>query len=778
MKLEQDTPSLSLTRYDKQLEHPASLDVNEFDQPQQKGLNLRPILKIIQRNLLLVAGTTTALAAVALYSGLSASRFYEGNFRLQVEPLTSEAKFTDPSVLARQGEAPTEERSEVDYPTLLQILQSPEMLSKIAERIQARYPDVSYSSLSDNLTVERVGPDSSRGSKTKAAEDTKLIEVWYQDEDPNKVRFILAELARGYLKYSLEDRKTSIGAGVQFIEDQLPVLQQRVDKLEGELQKLQQAYKLSDPTGEGVELAKQARDIEVQKLQAQRELREQRTLYANLQKQLGLTPKQALAASTISEDPSYQDSLKQLKEVERRIAIESARFTEDNPLTQSLREQQKNLSSLLNQQTRSTLGKSQPITATSSSQPSFQSSTSLGLITQLADAANQVQVLEVRGQEIARAEATISPKVEQFPAIIRQYNRLQRQLEIATQTLNQLLTQRETLRVEAAQKEVPWVVAFVGDPMVMPNNIQKRLVLGTVAGLLLGLGAAVLREKYRNIFYTAEDIQVGTGLPVLGVIPSPNRAKRLSDVAAVSGSGAGMDANHSYASLFSEAFDSLYANLHFLGPEPVQSLLVSSAAPGDGKTTVALSLAQAAAAMGKRVLLVDANLQHPQLHSRLSLPNLQGLSNLLCQNLDMNNLIQRSPLQDNLFVLTSGQLLPNSGRLMASTQMQHLMAQFQTAFDLVIYDTPHLLGPADTNFLAEHTDGILMVVGVKKTSRSTVMQVLDRLHTFRLPVLGIVANHINSSLNNASIGLPQPIESEKIKVAPAAEGILAQRGHG
>ena len=179
-------------------------------------------------------------------------------------------------------------------------------------------------------------------------------------------------------------------------------------------------------------------------------------------------------------------------------------------------------------------------------------------------------------------------------------------------------------------------------------------------------------------------------------------------------------------------------------------MVVSSAAPGDGKTTTALHLAQAAALMGQRVLLVDANLRLPQLHTRLGLPNRQGLSNLLSQNLNHNDVIQQSPLQDNLFVLTSGQLLPDSIRLLASTRMQHLMMQFQAVFDLVIYDTPHLVGIADANFLADNTDGVLMVVALGQTKLSEAMQVLDGLNSLRLPILGVVANQVEKNINSSS----------------------------
>lgn len=729
----------------------SSADTDEFDEPKKRGLNLRPVLRTIRRNVLLITGVTTIVGVTALYSGLLSppSQVYKGDFRLLVEPITSEAKFTDPSVLSRDGGVST--TNTVDYPTLLQVLQSPGLMSKIAKQIQARYPDVNYDSLSTDLVVQRIG--------TNLTDATKLIEVRYQGEDPKKVQFVLEEFAKGYLKYSLEDRKTRIGEGVKFIEDQLPRLQQQVDTLEGQLQALQQRYKLSAPASEGAQLSEQLREIQAQKLQAQREMQELNMLYANLQKQLELTPNEAIAASTISEDPNYQELVKQLKQVESQIAVESARFNEENPVIQTLREKQKNLSLLLNQETRRIVGQDIPSTVGKPQVPAFQNSVRQELIKQMVATANQAQVLKVRDRAITQVEALLNQQVQQFPAITRRYNDLQRRLDIATKTLNQLLIQRETLRVEAAQKEVPWEVVSApriprdatGNPIpVADGSAQKTLLMTAIAGLVLGLGAAVLKDKYRNIFYTSEDIQDAIQLPVLGVIPVDKIAKQFPNFSAAVGSIEETEASYCDPSPFLQGFNSLYTSIRFLASDPpVRSLVVSSAEPGDGKTTIALHLATTAAVMGQRVLLVDANLRLPQLHTRLGLPNLQGLSNLLSQNLDPLALIQRSPLKDNLFVLTSGQLLPESHTLLASTRMQHLMEQFQTAFDLVIYDTSHLVELPDANFLAAHTDGLLMVVGVRKTKCSVVMQVMNKLNTYRLPILGIVANYGKESTNSS-----------------------------
>jgi capsular exopolysaccharide synthesis family protein len=146
--------------------------------------------------------------------------------------------------------------------------------------------------------------------------------------------------------------------------------------------------------------------------------------------------------------------------------------------------------------------------------------------------------------------------------------------------------------------------------------------------------------------------------------------------------------------------------------------------------------------MGKRVLIVDANFRNPQLHDWLNLSNYVGLYHLLCEQIPMEKGIQSVPNSENLFVLTAGISQPDPSIRIWSSQMQHLMEELHSTFDLVIYDAPKFLDSTDSSFIAAHTDGILMVVGVTKTSQSLVRQAVDRINTFHLNNLGIVANHL------------------------------------
>jgi polysaccharide biosynthesis transport protein len=116
----------------------------------------------------------------------------------------------------------------------------------------------------------------------------------------------------------------------------------------------------------------------------------------------------------------------------------------------------------------------------------------------------------------------------------------------------------------------------------------------------------------------------------------------------------------------------------------------------------------------------------------------------LTKSIDPNQLIQRSPLQSNLFVLPAGQVSQGSRKLVASQQMQHLMSQLHTMFDLVLYDTPPLQNQPDANFLALNTDGMLLVVSVNKTRRSQFFRLLKKFQSGRVPLLGVVANQVRT----------------------------------
>ncbi len=719
-----------------------SEDIDELTAPPQKGLNLRPLSRIVQRKAILIIGVTgiASVATTALISRTEPPSIFAGNFQILVEPVSSEAKFAQPATLTRTSGAPNDNLFSLDYPTQLQILQSPGMFSDIVEQVRDRYPNFSINDLRKNLVVERIGKG--------RFDQTKVLNIRYQGSNPGLVQFVLEQTVQKYLKYSLEERTTRISEGVEFINEQLPDLESRVNEDRTQLQQIQQQYELVDPQARAGELYGQIRELEIQQMGTQRELRELKALYGRLQEQLQFTPEEALVASALSENPYRNTLLVQLKDIESQIAIESATFNSASPEMQLLEDKRQNLLRLLNQETQEILDANSKTTPSNPSIFSFQTSLRQSQIQQLVETASQIQLLEVRLGALTEARVGFERQAQQIPEVTRQYAEIQQQLELTNQTLNQLLAQREKLRVEAAQDNFPWEVISPpqipldadGQPIPLPYDSKKKLLAGVMGGLLLGAVAAVATEKIRDIFYTVEDFEDEVEQPLLGVVP-PQETRDLRPSLAPSDPYGVTPSDDGNLSQFQDAFDTLYANIRFLYAEQsIRSLAIASAEAGDGKSTVALHLALTVANMGQRVLLVDANLREPQLHTRLGISNRKGLSDLLTDKLVPNSLVEQLPLADNLFVLTAGKPSPKSIKLLGSAQMQHIVEEFQATFDFVIYDTPAMHHLMDAIFLAAHTDGILTVVGLAKTRRSVVLQTLEQLSAFRLPNLGVVIN--------------------------------------
>lgn len=699
---------------------------------------LRPILRTLQRKAFLIV-TTTGLAAVAALQFLGSEEVpvYSGNFQLLVEPVTSEQKLADPINITRTEGQPNEKLFTLDYPTQMRILTSPQILNSIVSQIQSRYPEFNLETLQKNLKVERMSNSNSPNDQTK------IIKVSYEGENPKEVEFILQKTADKYLKYSLDERKTRISQGVKFIDDQLPFLQTKVSQYRGELQKIQQQYELLDPTTRGETLYEQIRALETQTQEAERQQQELRTLYNSLQNQLELTPSEALAASALSENPIRNKLLNELTQVESQIAIQSAVFNPNSPELRQLREQQQNLQTLLETENQKVLGQNPTPIPQSSSVMMYQNSIRQKLIDQLVTTNNQIEAGQVRLQGLRQALNQLTQQAENFPSITRQYTEIQQQLHLTSNRLNLFLDEREKLRIEAAQNDVPWEI--ISKPTVQANeqekSSKKQLIMGVGGGFLLGVALAIIRERLRNIFYTTDDLKDAIKVPLLGVIPRqkdlvvPNF---LSSIKLVHPN----DKVATQMTQFLEAFDTVYANIRFLySDSSIRSIAVGSAESKDGKSIIALHLAQTVANMGQRVLLVDANLRFPHLHNILGVSNQKGLTDLLTDKATPHGVIQRTGLSENLFVLTAGIPFANAFKLLASSRMQKLISELEMSYDLVIYDTPELQKYNDATFLTEYLDGIVLVAAVAKTHKTAFEDTVAQLNTYRMPCIGVVANH-------------------------------------
>ncbi|MBE9041664.1 polysaccharide biosynthesis tyrosine autokinase [Oscillatoriales cyanobacterium LEGE 11467] len=709
---------------------------------EEDNLDIGWLFGVVRRRIPIMAIVAVVLTGV--FGGLIFTRnrevppLYKGKFRLLIEPISAEGRLMRQFLLAQASgtdlsKIRIEESGLVDYETQIRVLKSPKLLMPILENLEAEYPKLSYKSLQKNLKVDRISVDIS-GKEF----GTKILEVTYADPDPDKILTVLEEASELYLEYSLEERLTSLTQGIDFIEEQLPVLQDRVDTIQTQIQNLRQQENLIEPYPQAQAMTQEASSLNLQQLDNQKELVQARALYEGLQQQLAI----GNATAVLSEDPQFQPWIAEAQELESKVAAESARLQPDSLPMLALREQQAAMDALLQQEAQAVL----------------------------ATIEDRITAIEASARTIGQAEANLDARVQRWPVATRQYADLQQELEIVTSTLTDFLTKREALGIDAAQQQIPWVLIA---PPAIPENAQgnfvpsevqqtkRQIAIAAILSTLLGIGAGFLVEVLQTVFHQPSEIKSASRLPLLAAIPRTRNLKRTlrklsqqtPEAVAVASSpssaprpfwGLGSSSSVYRSNPFSEAFRSLYANIRLLGSESsLQSLTVSSAMPADGKSTVALHLAQTSAAAGLRVLLVDADLRAPSIHQQLDLPNLKGFSNVLTSDdVSLNEAIVQSKIDDNLFVLPAGPIPPDSVKLLASNRMQYVVEQFKSFFDLVIYDTPPLHGLADGNLVGAKTDGVVMVVAIEKTDRNLLAGALEGLKLSGASILGVVANGV------------------------------------
>jgi tyrosine-protein kinase len=276
-------------------------------------------------------------------------------------------------------------------------------------------------------------------------------------------------------------------------------------------------------------------------------------------------------------------------------------------------------------------------------------------------------------------------------------------------------------------------------------KVARNTIIGAILGLLLGVGVAFLLERLDRRIREPRDLERVYGLPLLGVVPESSELARHTDT--VEGTRQPLpDAD-------AEVFRMLRAHLRYFNVDrDLRTLLVVSAAPGDGKTTVARNLAEAAATMGSRVLLIETDLRRPTLAGRLAIAPNAGLAGVLIGATELDQAVQRLELaassgkggsapSRSLDVLIAGAMAPpNPAELLESQAMRNLLERVRSQYDLVVLDTPPLTVVSDAFPLLSQVDGTVIVGRVGRNRRDVAQRLHEILQGADAPLLGVVAN--------------------------------------
>ena len=700
------------------------------------SLKLQYILQILVRRRRIIV-----VSSVLSFSFLAARVFYErifhpiysGGFTLLTSsPISSADQGDSTSISAfSRGSGVRQDTS-----TLVEVLQSVSVGENINRQFLRRFPDSQIPKLWVSV------PSPSQNSFSPPA----ILIVAATGNAANNVLAYLKVVEQEFLGWSHQARIQNLQDGLVFLDQQEPELKLKLAALETKRQQYSSKYNTTDPLAELESLSSSLaeRQSEIQQLS---QVRSQLLDTKNSLNTAAFLPLSFSASITSSASGSTGQSitsgsssigyssnlqltskndadLQEFANLEQKITEARSVYSPSSSYLKNLLVKRKQLIPSLQKKQASVLG----------------------------DAINKVS------QDLSLANKALSSgkfRYQELTNSLKEYNPIISEKSLATASLNALIASKQDFRLQLAQNSSNWKIlapAYVSPDPVSPN-VSSALLQSLLVSLAVGSALAYARDRLDVVFHSDSEIVEQVGLPLLAHVPhissltqSGNTLNKIFD--AVGGADNIDQKNYGYQRFyFQEAFRNLVTSLRFSAESSkLSALAITSSVPSEGKSTIIALLAKTYSDFGSRVLLIDADMRLPQMHKRLGLNNLTGLSNILTANINSwNDCVQYPAGWPNVGVITAGIIPPDPPRLLASEAMKQLVADIkkQNQFDLILIDLPPVMGLSDSLIAASYFDAVALVVSIGKVDRRLPLRAVARIQECSSRCIGVIANQVS-----------------------------------
>jgi succinoglycan biosynthesis transport protein ExoP len=697
-------------------------------------LHLKNFLQVLLSHKLIILGTATLIAAIAAYALTQMTPLYTASAYVMLDQRHN-------SVMDASTVVPAMLTDTATIQNQVQILQSRNLAARVVDKLNlVNDPEFNPPKEDSALTVwlNRIAPwlnfdwfatDTTAPAVPPTPDDVRqgainrvlaqltvatvgpsaTIAIGFTSQDAEKSASIANTLADAYVEDQMNAKFDATQKASQWLSDRLAQVSAQTQSSERAVEQYKAANNLTDtvmagtPAGTSI-VQQQLSALNLQLISAQADLAVQEAKYNQVMDMQ--RSGHAADVSQVVSSPLISQLRQQEAEILRQQAELSSRYGPRHPKVLDMESQKQNLSTKIDEEVRRVV----------------------------ETVSNDVAVARVRVRSLqdSLSHTTTQTQGENFARV-----KLSELTAAATSNRalhDALLTQFKQIEgKDAVQAPDARIISPATRP-VSPSYPRKIIVLGAAipGGLCLGLLFALLLDSFRAGFRTREQVESTLALPVLAALPEISRRTRV-------GKRTADFVIKKPTSAFAEAVRGLKLGLVLSnGESPPKIIMITSAVPGEGKTTLAASLARIAARSGQRVILVDADLRRPGVGKAIGMrAPTHGIADVLSGTIDLRDCIKKDPTSD-LLVLPGGGHVPNPSDLLGSEEMETLIESLAASCDLLIIDSSPLLPVNDARILARLADAVVFVVRWERTPRAASMHALRMLADVAAPLAGIV----------------------------------------
>ncbi len=672
-----------------------------------------------------------ACAGAALLMALRSTPIYEGTAKIRIEPDV-------PKILSFEDMASVQARGNVDYvETQRQIIGNRAIAAKVIERMKwphepegesdkpgvfdkgkewatsllsfMRPKDPQTTAGMSKQDAEKMAQNAVINSFLKnltvsSVRNTEIVQVSFLDPDPELAAQVANAVCEEYIQWNYQTKFASYDYARTWLGDKLDEMQAKLEQSEENLHELAGGQNILPSSDEANEMQKDLEEKSQIVSEAERKLFEKEFELAQFEEDADL------AALLPAEDTRIQKLLQDYAEAQVRYEQAKAQYGPEMTEMKTLTAAIKVLEDQLEKEKKAAHAKAK---------------------TEHERAKSSLEFLR-KSYESQRK------KILDLQQKLIQYNILKREVDTNRDLYDNILQRWKEVGVASGIKPSN---ATIIETASRPNsakfpNKTRTVLLGAFLGMMLGVGLTFFINYMDTSVKDADEIERLTRTKPLGQIPTLQ-----TQGANGSSNGVGLIIHEHPKSALAENIRAIRTALQYsmAGHSP-KVILVTSALPGEGKTTTSSNLSISFAQNNNRVLLIDADLKRPAVHKLYDVNRREGLTEVLTGEIPIEKAIQESGIP-NLWVLPSGSRPPNPVDLLDSKEMRELLHELSQRYDRIILDTAPVLDMADTLVLVPRVDGLVLVVRLGKTPRAAVRQVCDQINAVHGRNLGVVMNH-------------------------------------